>query len=307
MSDFCAERALLRGDPMLGTAFPAARLLLVEQPGAWGADAGLAGSRFGPLSGAVEQAAHAAGMRVETIRRPGRSPANGPLRWAVVDTRDGREGVSWGTYESASELLSSVRSGEAPGPSGTEPIYLVCTHGKHDPCCAVRGRPVAAALERLRPGQVFECSHLGGDRFAANVLALPGGLLYGQVTADSVESLVVAAEADEVLAPMLRGRIGLPPAAQAALAFAFEHLQLRQRTSLAVRHSSPIADGVATVCLRGPQGDYEVDVAAEAVAADGLTCGNPRPNRYLRFRPLTVRPVELDATPGESWGQTPRP
>lgn len=289
MSEFCAERALLRGDPMLGTAFPAARLLLVEQTGAWGADAGLSGSRFGPLSAEVEQAAHAHGMRVETIRRPGRSTGDGPLHWATVDTRDGREAVSWGTYETPSELLSFVRSGQEPGPSGTEPIFLVCTHGKHDPCCAMKGRPVAAALDELRPGRVFECSHLGGDRFAANVLVLPAGLLYGQVPPDAAESLVAAAEADEVLAPLLRGRIGLPSAAQAALAFAFDHLQLRRRTSLAVIGSSPVADGTATVCLRGPNGDYEVDVAVDTVAADGLTCANPRPNRYLRFRPLTLR------------------
>jgi len=26
-----------------------------------------------------------------------------------------------------------------------QPLYLVCTHGTHDVCCAVRGRPVAAA------------------------------------------------------------------------------------------------------------------------------------------------------------------
>jgi len=289
VSEFCAERAALRGDPMLGTAFPAARLLLVEQPGAWGTDAGLSGSRFGPLSGAVERAAHVSGMRVETIRPPGRSRSDGPLRWAVVDTRDGREGISWGTYESASELLSFVRSDHVPGPASAEPIFLVCTHGKHDPCCAMRGRPVAAALEAVRPGRVFECSHLGGDRFAANVLVLPGGLLYGQVPVDSVESLVTAAEDDEVLAPLLRGRIGLPSPAQAALAFAFEHLELRRRTSLSVIASTPIADGLATVRLRGPRGELEVDVEVDTVAADGLTCTNPRPNRYLRFRPLTVR------------------
>ena len=291
MSEFCAERAALRGDPMLGTAFPAARLLLVEQPGAWGSDAGLSGSRFGPLSDAVERAAHTAGMRVETIRRPGRSNADGPLRWAVVDTRDGHEGIAWGTYESPAGLLASVRAGEAPGPPSTEPIFLVCTHGKHDPCCAMRGRPVAAALEQRCPGRVFECSHLGGDRFAANVLVLPSGLLYGQVPPASIESLVAAAEADEVLAPMLRGRIGLPPAAQAALAYALDHLQLRARTSLSVVDSSPVTDGMATVRLRGQGGEYEVDVAVDTVAADGLTCANPRPNRYLRFRPLTVRPA----------------
>ena len=35
----------LRGDPMLGTAFPAGRLLLIEQPGPWGRG-GLRDSRF---------------------------------------------------------------------------------------------------------------------------------------------------------------------------------------------------------------------------------------------------------------------
>src|SRR3954452_18659090 len=44
--DRCSLRAQLRGDPMLGTAFPAARILLVEQPGPWG-ERGLRDSRFG--------------------------------------------------------------------------------------------------------------------------------------------------------------------------------------------------------------------------------------------------------------------
>ncbi|HEY7009713.1 MAG TPA: hypothetical protein VH395_12275, partial [Jatrophihabitantaceae bacterium] len=41
----CALRAQLRDDPLLGTAFPASRVLLVEQPGPWG-HAGLRESHF---------------------------------------------------------------------------------------------------------------------------------------------------------------------------------------------------------------------------------------------------------------------
>ena len=41
----CGPRARQRQDPMLGTAFPATRTLLVEQPGGWG-PAGLRASKF---------------------------------------------------------------------------------------------------------------------------------------------------------------------------------------------------------------------------------------------------------------------
>ncbi len=82
--EFCAQRAELRGDPMLGTAFPAARVLLVEQPGPWGRR-GLAESRFGALGAEVERAANRSGLRVEAIRRPGRVEETGPRRWAIAE------------------------------------------------------------------------------------------------------------------------------------------------------------------------------------------------------------------------------
>ena len=62
---------------------------------------------------------------------------------------------------------------------------LVCTHGVHDTCCAIRGRPVAAALAAEWPGQVWECSHVGGDRFAPNVVVLPDGFYYGNLDPES--------------------------------------------------------------------------------------------------------------------------
>jgi hypothetical protein len=35
------------------------------------------------------------------------------------------------------------------------PLYLVCTHGRHDRCCALRGRPVAKALAAFKPTHVM--------------------------------------------------------------------------------------------------------------------------------------------------------
>ncbi len=283
---------------MLGTAFPAAVLLLVEQPGPWGRN-GLRDSRFGPLAGALEQRAAAAGVRVQAIRRPGRTPARRTRRWAFVDTRDGAETLTWGEYDDPADLLdlpladfvTDPAAAAARGTLDTAPLYLVCAHSKHDTCCALRGRPVAAAIEDLRPGRIWESSHLGGDRFAANVLVLPSGICYGRVLPFAAAEFVAAAEAGEVIGALLRGRIGLPPAAQAALAFAHEHLALRRRRDLVVEATGPSTPGSTVVRLRGPHGLLDVTVAAEPVVADGLTCRNPGRGRFVQYRPVDIQVV----------------
>ena len=275
---------------MLGTAFPAARLLLVEQPGPWGR-AGLRESRFDPATAAaLERRANAAGVRVQAIRRPGRSTSGPTRRWALADTRGPAPSLQWGAFTRDEQLLE-LDLDTAIGEPDPEPVYLVCAHSKHDTCCAIRGRPVATALASVRPGRVWECSHVGGDRFAANVLVLPAGLLYGRVPAGAAAEFAAAADRDEVLPELLRGRVGLPGPAQAALAYAHQQLGIRERSRLRVSSSTPVTDGAATVQLDTPQGPHEVRVLVERVAADGLTCANPRPNQYLRYRPVAINAV----------------
>ena len=94
--------------------------------------------------------------------------------------------------------------------------YLVCTNGARDPCCAIRGPAVAAALERARPGHAFECSHLGGHRFAANVLVLPDALCFGRLDARSAPALADALDAGRLPLESFRGRTTLEPEQQAA-------------------------------------------------------------------------------------------
>jgi hypothetical protein len=167
-------------------------------------------------------------------------------------------------------------------------VFLVCAHGGHDACCALRGRPLARALPADSPDARWEFRHLGGDRFAANVLVLPAGLLYGRVLPFAAEEFVAAAEADEVIGALLRGRVGLPSAAQAALAFAYEHLAVRRRRDVHVESSTPVVDTSSTVRLRGPHGALDVTVQVERVAATGLTCHNPRPNQFVAYRPVGI-------------------
>ncbi|MDO8393319.1 MAG: sucrase ferredoxin, partial [Dietzia sp.] len=92
-------------------------------------------------------------------------------------------------------------------------------------CCAVRGRPVAAALEALVGGRlasldpeaaVWECSHTGGHRFAP-VLLLPGtGYTYGPAEVAHAAGIVEAVLDGRVVTENLRGRSTWPPAGQVA-------------------------------------------------------------------------------------------
>ncbi|SOD70579.1 hypothetical protein SAMN05892883_0263 [Jatrophihabitans sp. GAS493] len=289
--DRCALRAQLRGDPMLGTAFPAYRLLLVEQPGPWG-HSGLTESHFDrDLAQSLYRRTDAAGARLLAIRRPGRTPAGGPRKWAYVDARPGREVLRWGEFADDREMLEVPLDGSG-GVADPSPIYLVCAHSKHDACCALRGRPVAAALAAARPGRVWECSHVGGERFAANVLVLPSGMLYGRVLPFAAAEFADAADSGEVIGALLRGRVGFTPQAQAAMAFAYEHLALREIDQLRLISATPVREGAAVARVAGPHGLIDITVRVERRSGDGLTCAKSGPGAYLSYRAISATAVE---------------
>lgn len=73
-----------------------------------------------------------------------------------------------------------------------DPFFLVCTNGKKDKCCAKFGLPVFKFFESFNTDvPVWECSHVGGDRFAANVVAMPYGIYYGHVAVEDVGHILV--------------------------------------------------------------------------------------------------------------------
>ncbi|GAA4751095.1 sucrase ferredoxin [Modestobacter marinus] len=290
----CSVQALLRGDSPVATAPPARRWLLVEQPGPWGRDA-LLESRF-DRGVATELAARARelGMRIQMIRRPGERLADSGRRWAVADTTPGRETLHWSTRESDADLLTRPWDGSVGEPTQV-PTYLVCTHGAHDACCAVRGRPLARALPAGGvPADVWETSHLGGDRFAANVVVLPWGFVYGQVPEDGAE-LLAAHAAGQVALPWLRGRAGVAPAAQAAQQHARAELGLLGVHDLPTRRVAVLeapAGGAERfeVTLAGPAGDVVVTVESRlSTEAHRLTCAAVRPGRWRTWHPLSLR------------------
>ncbi len=108
--------------------------------------------------------------------------------------------------------LAGLPGGRTPAfgrPVGA-PLFLVCAHGRRDVCCARLGGPLARALAARHPGQVWETTHVGGHRYAANLVILPHGLYYGPVDEDFAAAAIAAYQHGEITPARYRGRAGQP-------------------------------------------------------------------------------------------------
>lgn len=260
----CSDASRLRDDPLIGTAPPAMQWLLVEQDSGWGREALTSLDAPASVRSHLERAMSESGTRLQLIRRTGRrtpQEAAAPRRWFVVGI--GTPGtVCGGTLDDGwAPVIEALHApehgptdeGQALDPSARVPttddtdatedtdegfsarpaqgrprFVLVCTNGRHDMCCAVRGRPVAAALAARWPDDVWECTHTGGDRFAGNVVVLPEGVVYGSLDQDSAVAVLDAHHCGrlthEAIPRHLRGFVGFRPVEQAARAVLTPHL-----------------------------------------------------------------------------------
>lgn len=96
--------------------------------------------------------------------------------------------------------------GSRPAPKA----LFVCIHGKRDACCAKFGYRLYRDLSHAahiapRDLHVFGSSHLGGDRFAPTLIALPSGHMYGHLDSQDVNPLLDAIEAGLSYFPKYRG------------------------------------------------------------------------------------------------------
>jgi len=209
----CAEDAESRGELLTGTASRADRFFLVEFPTPWPHKAMDAFSD--DLRAALAAACDATSAKLLLIRRPGeRTPAE--RRWAVYDVKQRRS--HWGLWSTEADLGALVDAATAAPADrwAADPVVLVCTHARHDACCGLRGRPVAAALAEAHRDLVWECTHVGGHRFAANVVLPLDGTYYGRVEADAAVDIVDAhLDKSEISGEHVRGFSWMEPAAQA--------------------------------------------------------------------------------------------
>ncbi|MCW2834837.1 MAG: Sucrase/ferredoxin-like protein [Nocardioides sp.] len=287
----CSDGALERGDPIVGTAPPQRDWLLVEHPGPWPVNAPFDTDLPTALLRRLEHPR----LRILLIRPHGREAGRresvDPARRRWFRCVEGE--LRTGQWDHPDDLLATSEPGAgAPYPG---PLVLVCTHGVHDVCCAIKGRPVAAALAREWREGTFECSHLGGDRFAPNVLLLPDGACYAGMSPEQSVTTVAAHLQGRVDVDRLRGVVGLHPAEQVAQAAVLRRWGPAPVTSALpalVEQTGTVDAGTWTVEVVGtaplPR-DVRVLVTSSRRAQAQLTCRAPRETQALQWDVVSLK------------------
>jgi hypothetical protein len=219
----CSAVAEAIGEPLAGTAATARTWLCLEQPGPWGRDALAASHLDDAVARELVRLSAGTGVRVVLIRRPGSHPDRHrpvPRHVYLAHTSPGRTWLERTTVQDPKELLDLdfARAGAgAPGGLGSsspEKLLLVCTNGRRDVCCALLGRPVAAALAGTHGEAVWECTHIGGHRFSPTAVLLPTGYAYGRLDVAAATRLLDGGPG--VVTAGCRGRSTWPLPGQAA-------------------------------------------------------------------------------------------
>ena len=308
--DACSVLWDADGTSAFGTAARARFFVVVEQSGPWGRDAARESHLPAELGAELDARVAEAGGRFMLVRAPGGHPAHEGPRQVFLAFAGGQPadawrlgarvseigdllGLDWGALSRGAEAL--VRA-SLPGAELAEPTLLVCTNGRRDVCCAVRGRPVAAHAARVAPGRVWEVSHTGGHRFAPTAVLLPWGQTYARIDDQSAEWILGASTTGHTPVELLgaahdRGRSALAPAAQSAESHVRAEIGETHLPSLWAGEPVPTDDGDEVTVTHADGRTWAVQVARVAAGrARPESCGKAAVEIF-EYRTSTVSPA----------------
>lgn len=275
----CSEAAAHAGESLSGTAVAGKRhWVALELRGSWRPKAIIDNTLPTPVQAWMRALMGRGDTRPVLIKQRGKRQGTTVFYADAATDRVHRFDLA-GPEEVVSLPWTELMAGTTDlGRTGERPL-LVCTHSTRDHCCGLHGPAVVRALQAQAPDRVWQCSHLGGHRFAATLVALPAGVHYGRIRASEAADLLEALDRGEVHdLSKLRGRVTLPAPAQAAEGFIRDKLDLRRLDAVQVPSWTEVEDG-ATVQLEADGQRFTVQVQRVAGPAETpSSCGaDPTP------------------------------
>lgn len=250
---YCADISLKAGEPLIGTATQTDGYLLVEYNGGWGekalVESGIPEAVKDRLKGISKISPT---VKVLLIRsdRPFRQAG---IRFFVAATGESDPavyGFHMAGYENLLDLDIQAILRRDPSYQAyrrNEPMILVCTNGRRDACCARLGVPTYSALMSSTQDSaetvVWHTTHIGGHRFAANMIVLPHGLLYGRVGLKEAVDILAAYRNGIMVLENLRGRTCYAPPVQVAEQYLRARVGLRGLDELSLRSAQETQPG----------------------------------------------------------------
>lgn len=210
---YCSQICLEANEPLAGTAVQVDVWIILEYRRAWQAKALKDNALNAATNTWIDQTVTAfkdKGLvaRPQFIRRPQRSEG--------IALFVAQQGKLYGLTVEDEQALQKLDLVSLGLPVVVGPQYFVCTNAKRDLCCAKFGRPTFAALHKLVPDRTWQTTHVGGHRYAPNILALPEANMYGRVMATDVAQFLSFTEHNQVALKFLRGNTAYSKLAQCA-------------------------------------------------------------------------------------------
>lgn len=215
---FCADLSRRHHDPLHGTASEFNSLFLLEYSAPWGAKAFVDSQLPDAVKDHLRTQLNGLDRpRLLFIKRADKR--DGVINMFAVNNRAADPYYNHFTLNAYDDLIGFdlAQTLVQRDTSARAPIYMVCTNGNKDKCCAKFGMACyKQLLAHAQSDRVWQCAHVGGDRFAPNVIVAPGGHYFGHVGVDDVETLITDVESHQITLAVHRGRSCYPKHVQSA-------------------------------------------------------------------------------------------
>jgi hypothetical protein len=277
----CSALAEQLGEPMIGSVAHRVRWLLVEDRSAWGDKA-----VRDVMGAAFEASAKEHGVRLLLVRHREGDPAGDVQRRVILVDTATREAATRTTGDLATLTIEEVAGATIAGFGEPldGPLFLVCTNGKRDACCALRGRALTAALGVDHGARTWECTHLGGHRFAGNLVCLPDGIVYGRVSPADGPRLAAAYLAGRVDPEHLRGRSAWPAPAQVAELALRRELGLQGIGDVALSAIETSGDAARVTLATADHATHRFELRSERASPRPISCRADETEAPLHWR-----------------------
>ncbi len=260
---FCSDLAREYEVPIIGTATRGDIWFLVEYNGTWGAKA----FEESDIPQAVKHflsdfAVAGKRVRILLIRRD-RSKYHKGINFFVGLTSEREPRLYEFHLDEYDEILNLDLTGLLSGGGGdsahlrAEPLFLVCTNGRRDKCCALYGPNVYQELVEEAGDEVWQSSHIGGHNQAPIMLFFPHGVNYGRTTPAETREVVSEYQRGRVVLDHYRGRVGLENHLQAVEHFWREKTGVLELPGMKIETVSQLDDDQWVVGVSGNNGVVE--------------------------------------------------
>ncbi len=277
---YCSALSREASEQPFGTASTADAWLLLEYSAAWGArafqESQLTRAVKAHLKKALQSVPRSRLLFIKRERETRSHLSLFTVRSTETDASIAR--VELTDYEQLLNVnLAAILAGEqsAGGERWERPLFLVCTHGKRDKCCAKFGYALYKSLRVDAGDDVWQSSHVGGDRFAANLICFPHGFFYAHVTADAGRQIISQYSQQTVSLNNYRGRCCYPSPIQAAEFFLRSESGLSGINDVRFLDYVPITGNHWRVRFLSPQGGQTYEVYLKSQLSEfqnPLTC-----------------------------------